>query len=772
MSSAAADLTIDGMTCAACQANVQRTLARQAGVSDAAVNLVTGRARVIFDPALVGPEQLASSVTAIGYDAAVASRESSAIAADEERTRAHEREWRELRTRAVVSGALGAVSMALSMPLMAAAEHTHAADPLMQWTMAWLSPMVRRAMPWLYEVPPQGLTWTLLAIALFVAGWAGRRFFVSGFRALAHRVPDMNSLVAVGTSAALGYSIVATVWPSLFSSAGVAPDVYYEAVVIIIALVLAGRAVEARATRNTAAALRRLMALQPTSATVIDADGMREVAIDRIARGDVILVRPGERVPADGHIVEGQTAIDESMITGEPMPLAKGIGDAVTGGTLNRTGAVRVRATRVGADSTLAQIVRLMQDAQATRAPIQHLADRVSAVFVPTVMAISVVTGVVWVAAGGLDSLVPGIAAAVAVLIIACPCAMGLAVPTAVMVATGRGGELGVLIKSGEALQRAAEADSVILDKTGTLTEGRPRVVTTIAHTVDETTLLRYAAAVERLSEHPLAESIVAAATARGIPISTASNLTAEPGHGVSATVDGTIVHIGNQAWMDVQGLADPVISEAADRLAADAHTPVFVAIGSRIAGVIGIADALRPEAIEVVTELRRLGLQLTMVTGDKRAAAEAIARKAGVERVIAEARPAEKVLAIRRMRDEGRKVAMVGDGINDAPALAEADVGIAMGGGTDIALDAADIALMRADLRALVASLRVSRAAMRVMKQNLFWAFVYNVIGIPVAAGVLYPATGILLSPVLASAAMAFSSISVVANSLRLRRA
>src|SRR4051812_18605675 len=794
-----ADLAVTGMTCAACQANVQRALGRQPGVSNAAVNLMTGQARVIFDPALVSPQQLVSAVEAIGYGADLPTHEASAVAAQSARDEAERREFASLRLRAVASGVIGVVAMALSMPLMVPDPHAHASgaavDPMMRWTMERIAPAVQAVAPGLFLIRAQ-LPWVLLGLTLFVMMWAGRRFYVTGFRALWHRGPDMNSLVAVGTGAAFVYSVVATVWPALFTRAGVMPDVYYEAVVIIIALVLAGRTLEARARRQTAAALQGLAQLQPTTATLVDGTGERTVPLEQIRPGDTVLVRPGERVAADGIIVAGTATLDESMLTGESMPVTRETGTAVTGGTLNRAGAIHVRATRVGADSTLAQIVRLMRDAQASRAPIQHLADRVSAIFVPVVMLIATVTVVIWIAVGGDGAIVRALAAGVAVLIIACPCAMGLAVPTAVMVATGRAGTLGVLIKGGEALQRLAEITTVVIDKTGTLTEGRPAVtdvITTPAlqgtadlHTPGATNsagvpaparpagdaVLQKAAALERLSEHPLAAAIVRAAREADITVPHVQTVEADPGRGVSGVIDGARVLVGSAAWMERHGVSIDPLRDEADTLAGQGRSIAFVAEGETVIGIIGIADPLRAEAAGVVAELRRLGIDVVMLTGDRRATAERIAAAAGIDSVLADILPEGKVMAVTSVQREGRTVAMVGDGVNDAPALAQADVGIAMGGGTDIALDAADVALMRGGLRPLVSSIRVARAAMKTMRQNLFWAFVYNCVGIPIAAGVLYPAFGILLSPILASAAMALSSVSVVTNSLRLRRA
>jgi P-type Cu+ transporter len=775
---ATADLMVTGMTCAACQANVQRVLARQPGVHDASVNLVTGQARVVFDPSATDPDRLVAAVDTIGYGASVAPVESSAVAAEEAREATQAREFHELRRKAVVSGVLGAVAMVLSMPLMAAPGHEHrvVADPLMQAVMERWTPALQAVAPALYVVPAPVLAWTLLGMTLLVMAWAGRGFYVHGVRALRRGVPDMNSLIAVGTGAAFLYSAAATVRPALFEAAGVMADVYYEVVIIIIALVLAGRTLEARARRQTAAALRQLAALQPGVATVLSDGAPREVPIEQVVRGDRLLVRPGERVPVDGDVIEGTASVDESMLTGEPVPVLKRPGDRVTGGTVTRSGSLQFRATAVGPDSTLAQLVRLMRDAQASRAPIQQLADRVSAVFVPAVIAIAIVTAGVWLVVATEGAIVRALSAGVSVLIIACPCAMGLAVPTAVMVATGRAGQLGALVKGGGALQRAGEVTTVVLDKTGTLTEGRPEVLSIEPSGEEGLDLLQLAAAVEQRSEHPLAEAVVQAARARGMAVPEASGFIGEPGLGVEAVVEGHRVIVGTAAWLESRGVDASPLARQADAVAAGARTPVLVAVagGGRPArlGLIGIADPVRPSSAAVVDALRRMGLDIVMLTGDRRRTAEAVAEQVGIALVVAEVAPGGKVDVVRSLQAQGRVVAMVGDGINDGPALAQADVGIAMGGGADLALDAADIALLRGDLRALVAAIRVSRAAMRIMRQNLFWAFVYNVIGIPVAAGVLYPTFGILLSPVIASGAMAFSSVSVVMNSLRLRRA
>ena len=731
------DLNVTGMTCAACQANVQRALKRQPGVADASVNLMTGQARVVFDPSLVQPPQLVSAVETIGYGAELPAAETSAVAAQEARDATQAEEFRILVRRAMLAGA------------------------------AWLATIVSMML-----LPSSAHGWAQLALTVPVMIGPGRDLYRRGARALWHRAPDMNSLVAVGTGAAFVYSLVATLWPSLFTSGGLEASVYYEAVIIIIGLVLAGRAMEARAKRQTASALRQLVALQPTTARVVDRDGEHDVPIDQVRPGAVLIVRPGERIPVDGDVLEGSTAVDESMLTGESMPVTKKPGDRVIGATINRMGAIRVRATAVGPDSVLSQIVRLMRNAQASRAPIQELADRVSGVFVPTVMALAAATFAIWLVVEDTAPLVRAFSAAVSVLIIACPCAMGLAVPTAVMVATGRGAGLGVLIKGGEALQRAGDVGTLVLDKTGTLTEGRPAVVDLwTAPGVDRHATLAMVAAVEELSEHPLAEAIVRYAREQGLTVPDATDFNVEPGRGARATVEGRRFVVGNAAWLRENGIEPRSALSVANRFAAEGKTAVFV--GDReVLAVLAITDPLRPTSRDAVRELRAMGLDVVMLTGDARSTAEAIAAQVGIERVVAEVLPAGKVEEVKRLQGVGRPVAMVGDGINDAPALAQADVGIAVGSGTDIALDAADIALLRADLHGVVSAMRLSRRTMRTMKQNLFWAFVYNVIGIPVAAGALYPFFGLLLTPVVASAAMAFSSVSVVANSLRLRTA
>jgi Cu+-exporting ATPase len=765
------------MTCAACSARVQRTLEKQPGVADANVNLMMKTATVNYDPEVVTPERLVDAIKETGYGAELASPDQTAFEEQEARDRATAEEFREFKTKAIASGIVGILAMIVSMPLMS---HIGISDPFMRWATKGLHPFFHAAFPWLYEVPMQALTGTLMIVTLGVMLWAGRHFYTRAWSAFKHHSADMNTLVAVGTGAAFLYSVVATISPQFFFNRGMSADVYYEAVIIIIALILTGNAFEARAKKRTANALRALVHLQPKSARVVrkGADGMDaeiDAPIETVEAGEIVVVRPGERIPVDGEIVHGDSAVDESMLTGESMPVVKKPGSAVIGGTINRTGAFRYRATTLGADSVLARIVKLMRDAQGSRAPIQRLADRISGIFVPVVLSIAIVTFLAWFVTADTAPAVRAFAAAVAVLIIACPCAMGLAVPTAVMVSTGKGAELGVLIKGGEALQRAGALRTIVLDKTGTVTEGRPTVTDVVlapgtAMQSDE--VLHLVASMETLSEHPLADAIVRHARDNGTSLAVPEAFESITGRGAIGTVSGKAIAVGNAALMLDRSVDHAPLRGEAERLATDGKTPMYVAIDGALAAVLAVADPIKETSREAIQRFHKLGLEVVMLTGDNRRTAEAVARQAGIDRVVAEVLPDGKVNEIARLQSEGKVVAMVGDGINDAPALAKADVGIAIGTGTDIAVEAGDIVLMRGDLRAAAQAVALSRRTMRTMKQNLFWAFIYNVIGIPVAAGALYPAFGLLLSPILASAAMAFSSVSVVTNSLRLRGA
>ncbi len=735
------ELPVAGMHCAACVGKVQHSLEGD-GVSSAVVNLMTNSATVMFDPALVSPDQLVERIKTTGYSASLPDTAQGDVERQELQDAAQREEYLDYRRKGIASLIIGVAVM-----------------------LAGMSEAVMHRAAW---------PWVQLAVTTAIMIWAGRQFYTRAWNGFRHRSADMNTLIAIGTGSAYLYSLAATIAPAAFTANGVAPSLYYEAVIIIIALILVGNALEARAKGQTAGAIRRLIDLQPRTARVLRNLVESDIPISEVVSGDITLVRPGERIPVDGEISKGSSTIDESMLTGEPMPVSKGAGDKVTGGTINLTGAFRFKATTLGSSSVLSRIVKMMREAQGTRAPVQRLADRISSVFVPTVIGIALVTFAVWMFVGGDGSFVRALAAAVAVLIIACPCAMGLAVPTAVMVATGKGAELGVLIKGGAALERASELTTVVLDKTGTITLGKAVVTEIILapnRSVDEQEMLKFAAALESNSEHPLAAAIIANALAKGVKISKSGSFEALPGRGAIGVIDGRSVIVGNAAMMEAHAIEVSSLSKDADRLASDANTVVFVAVDARIAALIAIADPIKAESIAAISRFKSMGLDVVMLTGDQPRTANAVARTAGIERVVAGVLPEGKLVEVKRLQSEGKVVAMIGDGINDAPALAQADIGIAMGTGSDIAIEAGDITLLRGDLRAAVAAIELARATMHTMRQNLFWAFVYNTIGIPLAAGVLFPAFGILLSPIVASAAMAMSSVSVVTNSLRLRR-
>jgi P-type Cu+ transporter len=783
-------LPVTGMSCAACSARVQRALQTTPGVDAASVNLMLHNAVITFNDARLTPADLVAAIEHSGYGSSLPSPAQSALDEQAAQDREADAEYLELRAKALVSFAAAALGMLASMPLMAPAIHagtgsaglehqaTAPADPFLAWAHRVIDPWLSRIVPWLYAIDTGALRWGLLVVTAGVMTWAGRHFYVRAWRALQHRSADMNTLVAVGTGSAFIYSALATVAPRFLAARGVVPDVYFEAVLFIIAFVLLGHTMEARAKRQTSSALRALADLQPKTARVLRDGAERDVPVESVIVGDLVLVRPGERVPVDGTVTEGASAVDESMLTGESLPVDKREGAAVFGGTINRTGAFRLRAEHVGADSAVQRIARLMRDAQGSRAPIQRLADRVSAVFVPTVLVLAAATCAAWLLLATEGSALRAFAAAIAVLIIACPCAMGLAVPTALMVATGRGAAYGILIKGGEALQRAGGVTTVVLDKTGTVTQGRP-AVTDIEiledSGLDANRLLVLAASIEIASEHPLAEAIVRAASERGLPLEPVSNFVSYPGLGAVGTVGGRRLAIGNAAMLQREGLDPGMVTAAMDALSDRGRTPMFVAVttpAARVLGFIAVADPIKPTSRDAVARLTSLGLDVVMLTGDVARTAAVIAREAGIGRVVSGVLPGGKVDEIARLQAEGRIVAMVGDGVNDAPALAKADVGFAIGSGTDIAIEAADITLMRGDLNGVATAIALSRQTMKTMRQNLFWAFAYNVVSLPVAAGLLYPLTGLLLSPILASAAMAFSSVSVVANSLRLRTA
>ncbi len=742
---------IEGMTCASCVRRVEVALDRIDGVRDASVNLATERATVSFDPDKVQIVTLARAVEAAGYGARALEQEpapsvsaiidgpTAAEREDEARRGRRDAEIADLKRKSLVSLAIGLVMMAVMyVPL---------------------------------PISEQALAPLLLIAATLVQFWAGRVFYVQAWTAAKHASTNMNTLVAVGTSVAYGYSAFVTLWPQLSVRWELPYNLYYESAVIIIALILMGRWLEARAKKHTGDAIRALMGLQSTTARVIR-DGVDvDIPVDAVVVGDLVRVRPGEKTPVDGVITQGASSLDESMLTGESLPVDKGVGDTVIGATLNTTGSFVFRATKVGKDTALAQIVRLVEQAQGSKAPIQRLADRIASVFVPAILVIAVATFFIWLAVGPDPVLSYAITAIVSILIIACPCALGLAAPTAIMVGTGKAAELGILIGNGEALEVARKLDAVVLDKTGTITRGKPgggAVVPVDGFDADR--VLTLAASAERGSEHPLGQAIVQAAEARSLPLTDAQAFNSITGKGIAASIDGARVTIGNRAFMADLGIGLEELQTAIDEHAANGATPALVAIDGKLAGLLAIADTIKPESAEAVGQLQALGLEVWMLTGDNDATARAIARKVGIDRVLADVLPGQKADKVRELQAGGKVVAMVGDGVNDAPALAQADLGMAMGAGADVAMAASDITLIGQDLRAIVTAIELSRRTVNTIKQGLFWAFAYNVALIPVAMGILYPAFGILLTPVLAAAAMAMSSVSVVSNALRLR--
>jgi P-type Cu+ transporter len=739
-------IPVSGMTCAGCSARIQQTLERTPGVSSANVNLMTGSATIDYNPLATTPERLVETIKQTGYGAELPARSDSTEELLDAQDRSRAEEIADLGRKVGVSLVTGLLAMLCSMALGGYS----------------VLPM---------DVSAANLRYVLLALTLPIVGWAGRHFYSRAWVAFRHRSADMNTLIALGTGAAFLFSLAMTVAGDWFVAHGITPQVYYEAVIWIIALILLGSLVESRAKARTWEALRRLIRLRPDTARVIRNGIEEEIPLSRLRVGDEMIVRPGETIAADGVVLEGTSHVDESMLTGEPIPVLKTAGDPVIGATLNRNGAIRSRVTRVGPDTVLSQIIRLVQKAQGSKAPVQRLADKISAIFVPIVIVLSLVTFFLWLNFGPPPAYLHGLVAGVTVLIIACPCAMGLAVPTAVMVATGKGAELGVLIKGGEAFERTGDIDVVVFDKTGTVTEGRPAVeaIQLASVDLDERTLLQLAASVERLSEHPLAEAIVREAERQLIPLRPPAEFESRTGMGTAARVEGRRVAVGSPAFMVELGVDIAPLQRTADRLGAEGQTPVYVALDGRLAALISISDPIKPTSREAIRSLERLGLELIMLTGDDRRTAETVARTLGVDRVIAEVQPSRKLDEIRRIQEQGKSVAMVGDGLNDAPALAQADVGIAMASGTDVAVAAGTLTLMRSDLMGVVDGIRLSRQTMRIIRQNLFWAFIYNVIGIPIAAGLLYPVAGLMLTPTMAAAAMAASSVSVVTNSLRL---
>jgi Cu+-exporting ATPase len=736
---------VSGMTCASCVARVEEALSSVPGVISASVNLASEKATVEYLDG-TGLADMRRAVKDAGYDLGPE------VQALEDVTTIAQRETRTLRNRFIIAAILTATIMALS------------------WGPSFV-----------------GKSYLLWALATPVQFWAGLRFYRGAWGALKHRTSDMNTLIAVGTSVAYFYSMIAVISPSLFATGILEPHLYFHTSAAIITLILLGRFLEARARGQTSAAIRKLIGMQPKTALVIHEGEQREIPVEEVQVGDFILVRPGERVPVDGIVRQGYSSVDESMITGESIPVEKKVSDEVIGATINKTGSLEIEASKVGKDTTLAHIVRMVEEAQGSKAPIQRLADVIASYFVPTVIGIAIVTFVVWYFVGPAPALTFAFLNFVAVLVIACPCALGLATPTAIMVGTGNGAEHGILIRNGEALERAHQINTVLLDKTGTLTRGEPGVTDVIAAQFSSPEeVLRLAASAEHNSEHPLGEAVVKAALEKKLELSPSSDFNAVPGQGVEASVEGEKLFLGNLRLMEERGLSLNGLERKAAELLEQGKTVMFLGRNSQVAGIIALADTLKPGAKEALQALRKMGIETAMLTGDNRRTAEAIAREAGIDRVLAEVLPEHKAREIKQLQEDGKVVAMVGDGINDAPALAQADVGIAIGTGTDIAMETGDITLISGDLMGVVTAISLSKRTMRTIKQNLFWAFAYNTALIPVAAGVLYLVfgnTGVpsglrfvlgeygFLNPIMAAAAMAASSITVVSNSLRLRR-
>lgn len=739
-------IPIRGMTCASCAAAIERALRKLNGVEAASVNLATEKATVTYDPSLTRMSVLKHAITAAGYTPLDVEIAADSVDRDAERK---ERETRSLWLRFTVS-ALFAV-------------------PLLYVAMAPMLPWLGRHFPYWLDPMDVPLRYALTELALVIPSVAaGHRFYTAGFRALRHRAPNMDSLIAMGTSAAIAYSLFST-WRIATGTRDAVGELYFETAGIIITLILLGRSLESVSKGRTSQAIKKLAGLAPKTAVVLQGDAEEELPVAEVEVEDIVRVRPGERVPVDGVVLSGATSVDESMLTGESIPVEKHPGDRVVGASINGNGSITFRATRVGADTVLAQIVKLVEDAQGSKAPIARLADIVSGYFVPAVLAIAALSAVGWLLAG--KGTVFALTTFISVLTIACPCALGLATPTAVMVGTGKGAEEGVLFKSGTALEAMRNVQVVVFDKTGTITSGKPVVVGTVAvEGVDSADVLAAAASAEKNSEHPLGTAVVKAAQEKGMAVSTPDRFVSMPGKGVEATVQGHEILLGNSSFMAERSVDISSLGAPARQFAGEGATLMFVARDSRAMGVIAVADIVKEHSAHAVGALRGMGIETVMITGDSRATASAVGRQVGIDRVLAEVLPQDKAAEVKKLQESGKRVAMVGDGINDAPALAQADVGIAIGAGTDVAIESADIVLVKSDLRDVVTAVELSRATIRNIKQNLFWAFGYNTLGIPIAAGLLYAFGGPRLNPMIGAAAMSLSSVSVLTNALRLR--
>jgi Cu+-exporting ATPase len=735
------------MSCASCASNIEEAIRSVPGVSECNVNFGAEQATVKYNPQKTNLEKIQQAVEEAGYSAYSLQEQEMITGEDDAEKAARKAESRDLLLKVVVGGVISVILIVGSLPMMTGLH--------LPWIPAWLHN-----------------SWFQLILTAPVQFWCGYRFYINAWKAFKRHAATMDTLIALGTSAAYFYSLFATLFPNFLINQGLMPEVYYETAAVVITLILLGRLFENRAKGQTSEAIRKLIGLQARDARVIRDGQEMDIPIAEVQINDVILVRPGEKIPVDGEVVEGNSTVDEAMVTGESLPVKKQPGDEVIGATINKTGSFKFRATRVGKDTVLAQIVQLVQQAQGSKAPIQRLADQVTGWFVPAVIAVAIATFIIWFDIMG--NLTLALVTTVGVLIIACPCALGLATPTSVMVGTGKGAENGILIKGAESLELAHKIQTIVLDKTGTITQGKPTVTEYVsvhgtAHG-NELKLLRLAASVERNSEHPLAEAVVRYAQSQEVKLGEAKNFDAIAGSGVQGIVSDRFVQIGTQRWMEELGINTQALQKYKTQWESAGKTAVWIAVDGEIEGLMGIADAIKPSSPAAVRALRQLGLEVVMLTGDNRQTAEAIASEVGIRRVFAEVRPGQKADKVKELQSEGKIVAMVGDGINDAPALAQADVGIAIGTGTDVAIAASDITLISGDLQGIVTAIQLSRATMQNIRQNLFFAFIYNVAGIPIAAGILFPIFGWLLNPIIAGGAMAFSSVSVVTNALRLR--
>lgn len=738
-------IPIQGMTCAACAKSIEKATGKLSGVANATVNFATEKAIIKYDPSLVRISEIKQAIIKAGYKALEIESKASV---DEDKIR-KEKEIRTLWTKFIVSAIFSAPLLYIAMA------------PMISWLKL---PIPASLHPMQYP-----LTFALLQILLVIpVVIAGNKFYSVGFKAIFRRSPNMDSLIAMGTAAALVYSFYSTYRISIGDFIFV-EDLYFETAGVIITLILLGKSLEAVSKGKTSEAIKKLMGLAPKTAIIIQEDQEIEIPIEEVEVGDVILVKPGERLPVDGIVIEGYTSIDESMLTGESIPVEKKVGDKVIGASINKNGSIKFKATKVGSDTALAQIIKLVEDAQGSKAPIAQMADIVSGYFVPIVFVIAVLSALVWFIAGqtGVFSLTIFIA----VLVIACPCALGLATPTAIMVGTGKGAEYGILIKGGEALESTHKINTIVFDKTGTLTEGKPEVTDVITtELTDRATLLQLAASAEKGSEHPLGEAIVKGAEKEKLQLLKVEQFNAIPGHGIEVTINNNKLLLGNRKLMTDRNINLTQLENDSDRLASEGKTPMYIAMEDKIAGIIAVADVVKESSAKAIKQLHSMGIEVAMITGDNKKTAEAIAKQVGIDRVLAEVLPQDKANEVKKLQSEGKKVAMVGDGINDAPALAQADIGIAIGSGTDVAMESADIVLMRSDLMDVPTAIQLSKSTIRNIKQNLFWAFGYNVAGIPIAAGLLYAFGGPKLNPIFAAAAMSLSSVSVLVNALRLK--